>query len=178
MDSPPAFFTSCILDTSSSRKIHRSLVKPMKLFTQNTLWTPFERLSNPSTTDVELALSLKVIIDHSNNIITCNGILCGMVYQQTYSPGPLNNASKVLVTVSLLIVTWNRLQYESRFMDDLRMRIQKTGPLVPTLRYLVPEVLLAVLLILEGFKAGGVVGATMVIAIFAALWLLGVNFST
>ncbi|KAH8825704.1 hypothetical protein DL96DRAFT_1711512 [Flagelloscypha sp. PMI_526] len=101
-----------------------------------------------------------------------------MVYQQTYSPGLLNNTSKVLVTMSLLIVTWNRLQYESHFIDELRIRVQRTGPLLPTLRYVVPEILLAVLLILEGFKAGGAVGASMAIALFAVLLLLGLNFST
>ncbi|KAH8797691.1 hypothetical protein DL96DRAFT_1688428 [Flagelloscypha sp. PMI_526] len=150
----------------------------MPIFIHNTIRTSFDRLNNPNTTDSELALSLKVIVDHSNVLITCNGILCGMIYQQTYTPGQLNNVPKVLVTTSLLIVTWNRLQYESHFIEELRMQVQKTGPLIPTMRYIVPEVLLAVLLILEGFKAGGAAGATAVTVLFAAMFLLGLTFST
>ncbi|KAH8825706.1 hypothetical protein DL96DRAFT_1609668 [Flagelloscypha sp. PMI_526] len=100
-----------------------------------------------------------------------------MIYQQTYTPGPLNNASKVLVTMSLLIITWNRVQYESHFVEELRIRVQQTGPLVPALRYVVPEVVLAIVLILEGFKAGGPAGAEMTIILFAVLFLLGLRSS-
>ncbi|KAH8825703.1 hypothetical protein DL96DRAFT_1734788 [Flagelloscypha sp. PMI_526] len=105
---------SCLVKSLSS------LSTLMQIFIRNTLWISFERIHNPDTTDLERALSLKVIVDHSNVIITCNGILCGMIYQQTYTPGPLNNISKVLVTVNLLIITWNRLQYESHFIEELR----------------------------------------------------------
>ncbi|KAH8826764.1 hypothetical protein DL96DRAFT_1555989 [Flagelloscypha sp. PMI_526] len=128
------------------------------IFKSYTLWAPFESLNDPNTTDIELALSVKVIVDHSNIVMTCNGILCGVVYQQNYLPGSLDNASKVLVTMSLLIVTWNRIQYEGHFINELRMRVQQTGPLLPTLRYIVPEVLLGTLLILEGYKAGRAAG--------------------
>ncbi|KAH8825714.1 hypothetical protein DL96DRAFT_1681865 [Flagelloscypha sp. PMI_526] len=96
-----------------------------------------------------------------------------MIYQANYVPGRLNNASKVLVTMSLLIVTFNRLQYEGQSITELRTRVQKTGPLVPTLRYILSEVLLAILRILEGFKAGGVAGGTMVALLLVALLTLG-----
>ncbi|KAH8825701.1 hypothetical protein DL96DRAFT_1609663 [Flagelloscypha sp. PMI_526] len=148
----------------------------MHLLIDNTLWVPFERLNNPSTSDLDLVLSVKVIVDRSNIAITCNGILCGMVYQQNYSPGLLDNTSKVLVTMSLLVVTWNRFQYEGHFIDELRMRIQQTGPLLPTLRYVVPEVLIVVLLILEGYKAGGAAGATTVAILFVVLLSLGLSW--
>ncbi|KAH8831398.1 hypothetical protein DL96DRAFT_1705835 [Flagelloscypha sp. PMI_526] len=149
----------------------------MQTFKSYTLWASFERLSNPNTADADLALSVKAIIDHSNIVITCNGILCGVVYQQNYSPGSLDNASKVLVTISLLIVTWNRIQYEGHFMNELRMWVQQTGPLLPTLRYVVPEALLGILLILEGYKAGGAGGATLVTVLFVVLLGLGWSFS-
>ncbi|KAH8825724.1 hypothetical protein DL96DRAFT_1681870 [Flagelloscypha sp. PMI_526] len=150
-----------------------SLALLMHIFAQHTLWIPFEHLSDPNAMEFESALSVKAIVDRSNVVITCNGILCGMVYQQTYPSGPLNNASKVLVTMSLLIVTWNRLQYESHFINELKTRVQQTGPLLPTLRYIVPEILLAILLILEGFKAGGAAGATIIALLFVVLLSLG-----
>ncbi|KAH8825712.1 hypothetical protein DL96DRAFT_121524 [Flagelloscypha sp. PMI_526] len=148
----------------------------MLIFKSYTLWTPFERLSDPQIADLDAALSAKVIVDRSNIVTTCNGILCGMIYQQNFSPGLLNNTSKVLLTISLLIITCNRLQYEGNFDAELRIRVEQTGPLLPTVRYVVPELLLIVLLVLEGFKAGGAIGATMVILLFAVLFALGWNF--
>ncbi|KAH8797687.1 hypothetical protein DL96DRAFT_1782340 [Flagelloscypha sp. PMI_526] len=113
----------------------------VKMLRHYALWNPFERLSNPETTDFDAALNAKVIVDRSSIVITCNSILCGI--------------SKVLVTMSLLIVTWNRLYYEGHFTSELKVRVQETGPLVPTIRYIVPEVLVVVVFILEGFKGGG-----------------------
>ncbi|KAH8825696.1 hypothetical protein DL96DRAFT_1609651 [Flagelloscypha sp. PMI_526] len=53
------------------------------------------------------------------------------------------------------------------------MRVQETGPLIPTLRYIVPELLLAILLTLEGFKGGGPAGAAIVMILIGALLGLG-----
>ncbi|KAH8825720.1 hypothetical protein DL96DRAFT_1681868 [Flagelloscypha sp. PMI_526] len=150
----------------------------MPIFKSYTLWTPFERLSDPQIADLDAALSAKVIVDRSNIVTTCNGILCGMIYQQNFSPGLLNNISKVLLTLNLLIIACNRLQYEGNFDAELRTRVEQTGPLLPTVRYVVPEFLLIVLLVLEGFKAGGAAGATIVIVLFIGLFVLGWNFSS
>ncbi|KAH8825721.1 hypothetical protein DL96DRAFT_1711527 [Flagelloscypha sp. PMI_526] len=147
------------------------------MFDGYTLLPEFERLHGLNKTELEMTLSAKVIADRSNVVITCTGILCGMIYQENYVHGRLNSTSKVLVTMSLLIVTFNRLQYEGQCITELRTRVQKTGPLVPTLRYFLSEVLLAILLILEGFKAGGVAGGTMVVLLLVVLLGIGSIFS-
>ena len=120
-----------------------------------------------------------------------------MIYQENYVHGRLNNTCKVLVTMSLLIVTCNRLQYEGHSTAELRVKyhlpikatcpntscfffqtlVQRTGPLLPTLRYILSEVLLAVLIILEGFKAGGPAGGIMVLLLLFTLLGLGSIFS-
>ncbi|KAH8825713.1 hypothetical protein DL96DRAFT_1711520 [Flagelloscypha sp. PMI_526] len=149
----------------------------MQMFNSYTLLPEFKCLHGIHATELEMTLSAKVITDRSNVVITCTGILCGMIYQENYVPGRLNNTSKVLVTMSLLIVTFNRLQYEGQCVTELRTRVQKTGPLVPTLRYILSEAFLAILLILEGFKAGGVAGGTMVVLLCVVLLGLGSVFS-
>ncbi|KAH8825707.1 hypothetical protein DL96DRAFT_1557316 [Flagelloscypha sp. PMI_526] len=146
------------------------------MFENYTLWPAFERLHGLETTRLEVALSVKAIANRSNIAITCTGILCGMIYQQNYVPGGPNNTSKVLVTMNLLIVTYNRLQYEGQCIDQLRTWVRGTGPLLPTLRFILSESLLVVLLVLEGFKAGGVAGGTMVLLLFVALLAIGSGF--
>ncbi|KAH8825715.1 hypothetical protein DL96DRAFT_1711522 [Flagelloscypha sp. PMI_526] len=149
----------------------------MQIFESYILWLAFDRLHGLQSTELEMTSSAKVIADRSNVVITCTGILCGMIYQENYVPGRLNNTSKVLVTMTLLVATFNRLQYEGECIHELRTRVQKTGPLLPTLRYILSEVLLAVLLILEGFKAGGVAGGTMAVLLLSALLGLGSTVS-
>ncbi|KAH8825723.1 hypothetical protein DL96DRAFT_1734816 [Flagelloscypha sp. PMI_526] len=141
-----------------------------------TLWTTFKHLHSPEMTDLEMAQSAKDILERSNIILIYHGILCGMIYQQDSSPGPLNKASKVLLTMSLLVITCNRMQYEGNFSNGLRIRVLQTGPLLPTLRYLIPEILLIILFVLEGFKAGGPASTIAVILLFIVLLALGSNF--
>ncbi|KAH8825725.1 hypothetical protein DL96DRAFT_1711529 [Flagelloscypha sp. PMI_526] len=145
----------------------------MHKFESYTLWSAFERLYDLETTRLEVALSVKAIANRSNVVVTCTGILCGMIYQENQTHGRLNSTCKVLATMNLLIVTCNRLQFEGHCITELRTRVQKTGPLLPTLHYIVSDVILGVLLILEGFKAGGVGGGTMVLLLLSALLGLG-----
>ncbi|KAH8825709.1 hypothetical protein DL96DRAFT_1711517 [Flagelloscypha sp. PMI_526] len=114
-----------------------------------------------------------VILWNPSVYLTDGVTLRRMIYQANYVPGRLNNTSKVLVTMVLLIVTFNRLQYQGQSIIELQARVQRTGPFVPTLRYVVSEVLLAVLLVLEGFKAGGAAGGTVVLLLFITLLVLG-----
>ncbi|KAH8825705.1 hypothetical protein DL96DRAFT_1557314 [Flagelloscypha sp. PMI_526] len=175
----------------------------MHIFETYTLWPAFERLYALDSSKLEMALGAKIIADRSNVVITCvasflfpsvhssptpllrPGFFAGsqyllatnlMIYQANYVSGRVNNTSKVLVTMSLLIVTFNRLQYEGQSIDELRTRVQRTGPLLPTLRYVASEVLLAILLVLEGFKAGGGAGGIMVLILFVTLLALGSIF--
>ncbi|KAH8825717.1 hypothetical protein DL96DRAFT_1681867 [Flagelloscypha sp. PMI_526] len=124
-------------------------------------------------TDLEVAASSKAILDRSNVMLIYNGILCGTIYQQDSSSRSWDKFSKILITMSLLIITCNRIQYESNFSYGLRTRVQETGPLLPTLCYVIPEFLLIILLILEGFKAGGPISAIAVILLFVVLFGLG-----
>ncbi|KAH8797695.1 hypothetical protein DL96DRAFT_1688438 [Flagelloscypha sp. PMI_526] len=128
-------------------------------------------------TESELVQGAKDILDRSNIIlIYVPSTLFKMIYQQDSTPKPLNQASKVLLTMSLLIITCNRIQYEGNFSNGLRIRLLQTGPLLPTLRYLLPEILLIILLVLEGFKAGGPESTIAVILLFIVLLALGSNF--
>ncbi|KAH8825691.1 hypothetical protein DL96DRAFT_1609638 [Flagelloscypha sp. PMI_526] len=141
-----------------------------------TLWATFERLDSEGVTEAELALSAKAIIDRSNVVLIYHGVLCAMIYQQISFSDPVASTSKVIVIMSLLIATCNRLQYEGDFANELRVQIQQTGPLLPTIRYILPELLLVVLLVFEGFKAGGVAGATATVVVFVMMFSTGWYF--
>ncbi|KAH8825792.1 hypothetical protein DL96DRAFT_1817251 [Flagelloscypha sp. PMI_526] len=149
---------------------------PMEILKTYTLWTSFKHLHCPETTNLEVVQSTKSILKHSNIILIYHGILCGMIYQQDTPSGPLNKTSKVILTMSLLIVACNRIQYEGNSSDDLRTRVQQTGPLLPTFRYIIPEFLIIILLVLEAFKAGGIASTVALILLWIILLCLGSNF--
>ncbi|KAH8825795.1 hypothetical protein DL96DRAFT_1609903 [Flagelloscypha sp. PMI_526] len=55
-------------------------------------------------------------------------------------------------------------------------RVQQTGPFIPTLRYIIPEILLIILLALESFKAGGMASTIALLLLLIILLGLGLNF--
>ncbi|KAH8825684.1 hypothetical protein DL96DRAFT_121119 [Flagelloscypha sp. PMI_526] len=137
-----------------------------------TLWSTFQRLSRSEISEPELESGAKIIVDRSSIVMACHGILCGMIYQ---TPGPPQNSSKALLTCSVLVLASNRLHYEGKLPSYLQ--VQQTGPLFPTLRYALPELFMLILLFIESFKAGRVVGIAMALIIVSAVAAVSWYFS-
>ncbi|KAH8797692.1 hypothetical protein DL96DRAFT_1782350 [Flagelloscypha sp. PMI_526] len=140
----------------------------MELFKTFTSWSFFKRVYCQGTPDSEVVRGAKTIYKHSiplaslvdpiffqsspgNSLGSQHATLVGLFYLA----GTLSKVSRVVLVISLVVTLCNYMLYQRLGPCELRDRVQRTGPLVPTLLCCAPDDLTLLNIMLLAFEAAG-----------------------